>query len=116
VLVFNDAESKPQQGAESVLSSGEIQVAWLKNTDAGGASGAVTYSVQVSTDISYGLLVNDVSNIDVETISQKFSGLINGTSYYVRIRASNTNGDSEWTELGHVLVPSRAPNASESES
>ena len=112
-LVFNNAESKPQQDVVSDLSSGEIQVAWVKNTDAGGASGAVTYSVQVSTDNAYGSLVKDVSNIDVETISQKFSGLTNGTSYYVRIRASNTNGDSEWTELEHVLVPSRAPNASE---
>lgn len=112
VLVFDSIESKPQLGEISDLLSGEIQVAWDRNTDAGGVSDAVTYSVQVSTDNAYGSLVKDVSNIDVETISQKFSGLTNGTSYYVRIRASNTNGDSEWTELGHVLVPSRAPNAS----
>jgi hypothetical protein len=113
-LVFNDAESKPDMNAVSDLSSATINVAWGQISDTGGVDiSNVTYSVQVSTDASYNTLVKDVSAIAYDTLSQEFDGLTNGTSYYVRIRASNVNGDGDYTELGNVLVPSREPDASQ---
>ena len=60
-------------------------------------SAAYTYTVQVDDDSNFGSVNATQSSISSASTSQAISGLVSGTTYFYRVRASNAQGDSAWS-------------------
>ncbi len=69
--------------------------------------GAVTYSVQVATDIDFINLV--VNQSGIAATSHAVTGLLNNTQYYWRINATNAGGTSPWSNIWNFLSIVAAP-------
>jgi hypothetical protein len=60
-------------------------------------SAAYTYTVQVDDDSNFGSVNATQSSISSASTSHAISGLVSGTTYFYRVRASNAQGVSEWS-------------------
>ena len=60
-------------------------------------SAAYTYTVQVDDDSNFGSVNATQSSISSASTSHAISGLVSGTTYFYRVRASNAQGDSAWS-------------------
>jgi len=80
--------SSPANGATGVSTSPTLS--WEAS------SGATSYQVQVSTSSSFTSTVYDQS---VTTTSTTVAGLLANTRYYWRVNASNTGGESSWSDV-----------------
>jgi hypothetical protein len=65
-------------------------------------SAASSYHVQVSSSISFSPLVAEDSSL--ATATKNLTGLLNGTTYYWRVRAKNSGGVSNWTDTWQFTV------------
>ena len=72
-------------------------------------SAASSYHVQVSSSNSFSPLVAEDSSLT--TATKNLTGLLNGTTYYWRVRAKNSGGVSDWTDAWHFTVINAAPVA-----
>ena len=81
--------SSPSNGATGVPTNPALN--W------NASSGATSYRLQVSTSNAFSTTVFDQSGI-VST-SQVVSGLLNNTTYYWRVNASNAGGTSGWSSI-----------------
>lgn len=79
----------PPNGATEVSSS--PMLTWNVST------GAASYELQVSVDSSFATTVFDKSG--VRSTSQVVAGLSQGTTYYWRVSASDSNGSSGWSPV-----------------
>ncbi len=91
----------------------ELEVAWTAPDDDGGS--AITgYKVQHRVNTASEWLTSDTANIDTITdgtaTSSTITGLTNGNSYDVRVRAVNAVGDGGWS-VSATLTLSTAPAA-----
>ena len=68
-----------------------LTVSWNASAD------ATSYRLQVSTDQNFGTIVYDQSNIT--GTSQAVTWLLNGTTYYWRVNASNAGGTSSYSTV-----------------
>ena len=66
--------------------------------------GATSYQLQVSTSSTFSSTSYDQSNLT--GISQQISGLSNGTTYYWRVRASNSASPSGWSSVWNFTIAS----------
>ncbi len=57
---------------------------------------ATLYTLQVATDSNFNNLVIDITTQDTEYRPPLNAPLSLGTTYYMRVKASNSNGDSPW--------------------
>ncbi len=73
------------------------------------ADGADSYHVQVSTSNTFSTTVIDQSSL--QTTSLLVSNLSNGVTYYWRVRASNSNGTSVWSDVWSFTTVIIAPTA-----
>jgi len=71
--------------------------------------GADTYTVQVASDVSFGNLVFTDSLLTDTT--RQVSGLNNGTTYYWRVRGTNTQGNGPWSSSWSFTTVSLPPSA-----
>ena len=78
--------SSPANGATNVSTAPTLS--WTAST------GAASYGVQVSTAADFS---TTVTNTSVTGTSITLSGLANGTTYYWRINATNSEGSSAWS-------------------
>ncbi len=60
-------------------------------------TGADSYKVQVSEDAGFATFIIDQSGVTVTTLN--ITGLSNNTQYYWRVLATNSAGDSNWSEV-----------------
>ena len=102
--------------------SGAVKLTWT-GIDGAGTPAAyggldattVTYQYQISANADFSSPVADVTDTENNINTATKTGLTNGTSYYARIRATNTNGSGPWTEYGAPVVPSAVPNFANSD-
>ncbi len=78
----------PTNGATGLSNSPTLR--WQQST------GALSYTLQVSTGSAFDRFVFNDSTLT--TISRQLSGLVNGTTYYWRVKAKNQYGVSGWSE------------------
>ena len=71
-------------------------------------SGAANYQMQLGTDPFF---LSTVSDQTVGTNSASVSGLSSGSSYYVRVRATNGNYPNRWGPTANFTVDTTAPTA-----
>jgi len=81
--------SSPPAGASGISTEPTLQ--WSI------ASGAKSYWLQISEDLAFSSIVVDDSTLAVT--SYQVSGLSRGTTYYWRVRASNSYGSSDWSTV-----------------
>jgi YVTN family beta-propeller protein len=72
------------------------------------SAGAQNYILQAATDTSFVLLAVNLNSLP--DTSQSVSGLTDGTTYYWRVRAGNSDGFSNWSSVwsfttGYFTVP-----------
>jgi hypothetical protein len=77
------------------------------------ASSATSYRLQVSTDRVFSSIAVDDSTLTAT--SNRLSGLSNGTSYYWRVLATNSYGESDWSTVSlftTIVAPPDRPKLS----
>lgn len=99
--------SPPTANAATSVLSTSFTANWSATT------GASDYRLDVSTDPSFSFSVGSYNNLTVAGTSQSVTGLNPGTSYYYRVRASNTSGSSANSGPISVLTLPSAPVANE---
>ncbi len=90
VSTTQDPPATPQAFAVSSRTHNSITVTWTKST------GATAYKVQVDSGT-----VTELGDVATHT----FSGLSAGTSYTLKVSASNTGGDSAAATLSAMTLP-----------
>ncbi len=72
------------------------------------STGATSYQIQISTDSTFTSTFKDTTQT---TTSYTAHGLSYSMTYYWRVRASNTNGNSDWSTIWSftTLFPPNAP-------
>ncbi len=87
----------PAVPTELVLESGDQQIVATWNSVDGAETYTVAYNL-VNDAVTGATLVEDIpADALSETISQTISGLSNGSSYYVFVKALNAAGESDFT-------------------
>jgi len=81
--------SSPADGATGVSTNPSFS--WIAS------SGAISYRIQVSTDLNFRTIVSDQSGI--AGTSQAVSGLHGGVLHYWRVNATNAAGTSQWSDV-----------------
>ncbi|MBK9250264.1 MAG: fibronectin type III domain-containing protein [Ignavibacteria bacterium] len=71
------------------------------------AVNAISYRLQISKEMSFASTVLDKSNLVVTSFNS--SGLQPNTTYYWRVSASNTVGESPWSEVWNFTLVPTAP-------
>ena len=114
----------PAEGVASIINSGEVQgtVVALADTAAGGGTNPseikYTFEIDTQNDFGSGSVISQQGN--ATDVDQVFSGLTNGTLYYIRAKATNTftdlvdnidGRDSVWSDYETVLQPNAPPDA-----
>ena len=103
------APSVPAAPTSSAVGNGTVTLAWVAPAANGAALSG--YNVQVATSAggSYADASGCASLAVVTTCTA--TGLINGTSYYFKVRATNSAGDGSYSPAGAGFTPTTVPSA-----
>jgi hypothetical protein len=100
--VYGSSSSSPvvtppttPSGLSGTVSSNTVQIAWND------VSGETSYSLERSTSATSGF--TQIASLGANVITYSDSGLTSGTTYYYRIRASNSAGSSAYSSVVSVL-------------
>ena len=73
--------------------------------DADTTSDDITYDIEYTTEKRYFEGSNDTTTInDIDSTKYEITGLESGDEYFFRLRSSNSNGDSGWSEISSVVI------------
>lgn len=89
----------------AIATSTSITASWSAPVENGSA--ITGYRVQYSSDASFG---TGVQTIDVATVEAAINGLTSGTTYYVRVKAINAIGESNWSNAAVVALSPASPS------
>lgn len=81
-----------------VQSDNTVRVSWTGNDT------AKSYTVEYTTNKLYFDSSSEVSSLTVENTYAYIKGLEQGEEWYFRVRASNNEGDSGWSEIVYKIV------------
>jgi len=84
------------------ISSGTIDLSWIDN-----ASNETGYNVQRTVDTTSSW--STVRSLPANTTMDSDSGLTDGTKYFYRVYASNSGGNSGYSNVSSAITPMRAP-------
>ena len=88
----------PTVGTASSITTSGLTANWTAPSSQGAVT--FTYTVELSTSaIDFSSPVSTVSSIASSTITNAFSSLTEGTTYYYRIKAVNSGGSSAWSSV-----------------
>lgn len=99
----SNANSQPSAPSKitSCMAASETSVTLVWNK----VSSAETYTIEYATNKDYFAGSNATTKVDgIETTQYTITGLESGERYYFRVRASNTEGDSGWTDIVSVII------------
>ncbi|MZK60446.1 Ig-like domain-containing protein [Clostridium beijerinckii] len=80
--------SKPSALDASLITQTSFQANWQS------VPGATAYRLDIATDSNFNNIVNGYNNIEISGTTCNVTGLASNTTYYYRVRATNTNGQS----------------------
>ena len=105
------AAQKPDVPEAPTLIAGNAQlsVSWIAPSNNGASITDYDVQYSVTTTISADAVWNDQDHTDA-TLTTTITGLTNGQSYDVRVRAENSVGDSDWSTAA-TGTPIAAPSA-----
>lgn len=87
------------------LSETSVYLDWYK------VSNATGYEIQYTTQKQYfDSAPSEVKTIKVESVVGYVTGLESGLKYFFRVRATNSQGSSAWTEIVSIII-GKAPSA-----
>jgi titin len=102
--------SVPRTVSATSPSRGTLTVTWTAPADDGGAD-VTEYSVEIddrSGESSCARSFSDAGDLTVTGTSATFTGL-DGSAYCVRVKATNSKGDSDWAQAGVFAMSASAP-------
>ena len=94
--VGGEAPGKPAAPAVSAASATSLSVSWTAPANAGPAITDYDYRHRTSPDGSW----TEVTDTAITALSATITGLADGTSYDVQVRATNDEGTGEWSDSG----------------
>jgi hypothetical protein len=97
--------SLPSVPTLNLPTSGSSDSSLYTQFDWNSSSGAVTYDVQIATDVNFGNVVIETLDIvdTAYTVSYSYP-LTNNTTYYWRVRARNIYGVSAWSSIYNYRI------------
>lgn len=95
----------PTANASTAITPTTFTASWSAVT------GASDYRIDVSTSSTFLSFTGSYNNLTVPGTSLAISGLVPGTTYYYRVRASNSSGPSAHSNVITTLAKPAAPNA-----
>jgi WD40 repeat protein len=93
--IYDAGISAPSTPTLSSPSSGTTSIPISTTLSWNSASGATSYTLQVSTSSGFSSYV--VNQSGLTSTSYNLNGLLNNTTYYWRVSATNTGGTSSWS-------------------
>lgn len=108
---FTTVQPTPQVPQKPTLTSppnGSVNQPLNLTLDWNAASGADSYTIQVSSDNSFSSAVVNQSGIN--GTSRAVSGILPGTAYYWRVSAQNSAGSSGWSDIWSFTTKINAPS------
>lgn len=81
-----------------VQSDNSVRISWTGN------STAKSYTIQYTTNKLYFDSSSEVSSMTVENTYAYINGLEKGKEWYFRVRSSNNQGDSEWSDIVYKII------------
>jgi hypothetical protein len=87
----------PTVGTASSITTSGLTANWTAPSSQGAVT--FTYTAELSTASDFSTITSTVSSIASGTISNAFSSLAEGTTYYYRIKAVNSAGSSAWSSV-----------------
>ncbi|MFM7838405.1 MAG: S8 family serine peptidase, partial [Chitinophagaceae bacterium] len=103
----------PPPAAPTLSSPADLQTAVPTSTTLSwnAVTGASTYAIQVATDTNFTTPV--INRSGVATTSSAITALLGTTTYYWRVRGSNSGGNGEWSAVWSFttaeVIPLQAP-------
>ena len=91
--------TKPDNNSQNVDLS--INAEWKT------ANNADSYTLQVSTDLNFNTFILNKNNI--QQLTNPIPGLAANTTYYWRVRATNTIGDGAWSDIWKFTTKAATP-------
>lgn len=82
----------------SVESETSVKLTWT------GCENATGYTVQYTTNKSYFDSASEVSSLNVENTTAYVTGLASGDEWFFRVRATNAQGESGWSEIVSTVI------------
>ena len=109
-VVSNPPGRVPKPGA--VAGNESIQVTWTPPSDGGPV---LNYDIQVQDSSSTQIPPpwQDVATVGVTPTSYTHTGRTNGVGYRYRVRATNNDGDGEWSPESDTVTPMGVPGTPE---
>jgi large repetitive protein len=106
VITVTTAPAAPTAAAASNVAQTSFSANW------GSVSGATAYYLDVATDNGFTSLVTGFNNLNVgNVVTYSVTGLTGNTTYYYRVRALNTYGTSDNSNIITVITAPIAPTA-----
>jgi large repetitive protein len=104
VVTILTVPNAPVSAAATSLAENSFNANWAAS------AGATNYYLDVSTDPAFGSFVGTYNNKDVgNVVTFSVSGLLGGTTYYYRVRASNASGTNGISGSQTVLTVPTPP-------
>ncbi|MGG9972199.1 sugar-binding protein [Ferruginibacter sp. SUN002] len=100
-LTFTTHPNPPVVGSGNATSSSGFTANWTAPATQG--SETFTYTVEISTDITFTTGVTTQTGINSSTLSHAFTGLPSVTTYYYRVKAVNASGSSAWSSTSAAV-------------
>ena len=101
----NNIQTKPSKPAQineiRALSGTSLTLNWTESTN------AETYELEYATKLEYLGMSNASTTVnDITGPRYILTGLSSGEKYFIRVRASNAQGKSDWTEAVSIILGS----------
>jgi hypothetical protein len=93
----------PSNLSANTVSSSEIDLSWTDNS-----ADELIFKIERSTD--GGATFTEIATTGANVTTYADTGLTNATPYYYRVRASNSGGDSAYSNTASAILPPAAPS------
>jgi len=93
----DDGEKKLSEPPPILLATEITATSFVANWAS--VSGATSYKLQVSENISFSAIVSGYNDLEVTTTNFKVEGLDEAKKYFYRVKAVNSNGETDYSQV-----------------